>query len=62
MSKEICHYRVQAGIRDLQAEFREFLHVVSHVRPTDYFDAAEAQRLAREIVADFKEVYDDAVA
>jgi hypothetical protein len=32
------------------------------VRATDYFDLAGAQELAGEIVADFKEVYDCAVA
>jgi hypothetical protein len=60
--RDAVEYYVQVGMRDLQGELREFLHVVSHVRATDYFDLAGAQELAREIVADFKEVYDCAVA
>lgn len=60
--REAVEYWVQVGIRDLQDEFREFLRLVSHVRPADYFDAREARRLAWGIVKDFKEVYDCAVA
>lgn len=56
---EAVEYYVQAGLQD---ENREFLHIVSHVRATNYSDPAEEQRPARAIVEDFKEVYDCAVA
>lgn len=60
--REAVEYYVQVGIRDLQEGFRDYLRIVSHVRSTDFFDAGEAQVLAREIINDFKEVYDCAVA
>ena len=59
--REAVEYYVQVGIRYLQDELQEYLRIVSHVRSTDYLDQGEAKRLAQEIVADFKEVYDCAV-